>query len=367
MSETISAIVVHKSMTKNEWESSDIILPQGQLVYESDTGHSKFGDGKNRYADLIYQGGPPGPQGPPGKTGEQGPPGPAGKPGTTDYNQLQNKPNLDALHTKKETDSKITKLASSKADKSAVYLKAESKIELDKKLSLTGGVMTGQLRLKPNSGIKHSSSVGGAINIDMSKSTGAAMVMYTNKDTTDGPLMILRSDKDTFDQSAQFVDYSGKTNAVNIVMRQPSAPNFSSALNITSANEGGSAMQIRGIEKALGTLKITHENPSLGADYDENAAALSIDIVKKANGAGTAAQGIYINSTSGTTGKLLRIRNENKDKFYVNPDGGFWSCANSTVAGNLTVNDPTSEKHAATKKYVDEKIAELKKLIQKTD
>ncbi|HEK9763131.1 TPA: hyaluronoglucosaminidase, partial [Streptococcus equi subsp. equi] len=302
--------------------------------------------------DLIYQGGPP---------------GPAGKPGTTDYNQLQNKPNLDAFAQKKETDSKITKLASSKADKSAVYLKAESKIELDKKLSLTGGVMTGQLRLKPNSGIKHSSSVGGAINIDMSKSTGAAMVMYTNKDTTDGPLMILRSDKDTFDQSAQFVDYSGKTNAVNIVMRQPSAPNFSSALNITSANEGGSAMQIRGIEKALGTLKITHENPSLGADYDENAAALSIDIVKKANGAGTAAQGIYINSTSGTTGKLLRIRNENKDKFYVNPDGGFWSCANSTVAGNLTVNDPTSEKHAATKKYVDEKIAELKKLIQKTD
>ncbi|CRR07773.1 hyaluronoglucosaminidase [Streptococcus equi] len=352
MSETISAIVVHKSMTKNEWESSDIILPQGQLVYESDTGHSKFGDGKNRYVDLIYQGGPP---------------GPAGKPGTTDYNQLQNKPNLDAFAQKKETDSKITKLASSKADKSAVYLKAESKIELDKKLSLTGGVMTGQLRLKPNSGIKHSSSVGGAINIDMSKSTGAAMVMYTNKDTTDGPLMILRSDKDTFDQSAQFVDYSGKTNAVNIVMRQPSAPNFSSALNITSANEGGSAMQIRGIEKALGTLKITHENPSLGADYDENAAALSIDIVKKANGAGTAAQGIYINSTSGTTGKLLRIRNENKDKFYVNPDGGFWSCANSTVAGNLTVNDPTSEKHAATKKYVDEKIAELKKLIQKTD
>lgn len=86
MSETISAIVVHKSMTKNEWESSDIILPQGQLVYESDTGHSKFGDGKNRYADLIYQGGPPGaqgPQGPAGETGPQGPPGPPGQRGET--------------------------------------------------------------------------------------------------------------------------------------------------------------------------------------------------------------------------------------------------------------------------------------------
>ncbi|WP_253952609.1 collagen-like protein [Streptococcus equi] len=79
-------MVVHKSMTKNEWESSDIILPQGQLVYESDTGHSKFGDGKNRYADLIYQGGPPGPpgpQGPTGKTGDQGPPGPTGQRGET--------------------------------------------------------------------------------------------------------------------------------------------------------------------------------------------------------------------------------------------------------------------------------------------
>lgn len=86
MSETISAIVVHKSMTKNEWELSDIILPQGQLVYESDTGHSKFGDGKNRYADLIYQGGPPGPQGPQGLSGDRGPigqTGPQGKQGVS--------------------------------------------------------------------------------------------------------------------------------------------------------------------------------------------------------------------------------------------------------------------------------------------
>ncbi|ESA44425.1 hyaluronidase protein HylP domain protein, partial [Streptococcus pyogenes GA40468] len=90
-------------------------------------------------------------------------------------------------------------------------------------------------------------------------------------------------------------------------------------------------------EEALGTLKITHENPSLKANYDKNAAALSIDIVKKTNGAGTAAQGIYINSTSGTTGKLLRIRNKNEDKFYVNPDGGFHSYADSIVNGNLTV------------------------------
>ncbi len=327
--EVISARVRHKGMTKSEWESSDVILLEGEIGLETDTGYAKFGDGKNRFSKLKYL----------------------------------NKPDLDAFAQKKETDNKIAKLESIKADKDTVYLKAESKKELDKKMNLTGGTMTGQLQFKPNSHIKHSSSTGGAINIDMSKSAGAAMVMYTNKDTTDGPLMILRSDKDTFDQSAQFVDYSGKTNAVNIVMRQPSTPNFSSALNITSANEGGSAMQIRGIERALGTLKITHENPNVDAKYDENAAALSIDIVKKTNGAGTAAQGIYINSTSGTTGKLLRIRNLNDDKFYVKPDGGFYAKETSQIDGNLKLKDPIANDHAATKAYVDSEVKKLKELL----
>ncbi|HER5541870.1 hyaluronidase HylP [Streptococcus pyogenes] len=340
MSENIPLRVQFKRMTASEWARSDVILLESEIGFETDTGFARAGDGHNRFSDLGYI-------------------------SPLDYNLLTNKPNIDGLATKVETAQKLQQ----KADKETVYTKAESKQELDKKLNLKGGVMTGQLQFKPNkSGIKPSSSVGGAINIDMSKSEGAGVVVYSNNDTSDGPLMSLRTGKETFNKSALFVDYSGKTNAVNIAMRQPSTPNFSSALNITSGNENGSAMQLRGSEKALGTLKITHENPNVEANYDENAAALSIDIVKKQKGGkGTAAQGIYINSTSGTAGKMLRIRNENKDKFYVNPDGGFWSCANSTVTGNLTVKDPTSEKHAATKKYVDEKIAELKKLIQKTD
>ncbi|HEP2214341.1 TPA: hyaluronidase HylP [Streptococcus pyogenes] len=340
MSENIPLRVQFKRMKAAEWARSDVILLESEIGFETDTGFARAGDGHNRFSDLGYI-------------------------SPLDYNLLTNKPNIDGLATKVETAQKLQQ----KADKETVYTKAESKQELDKKLNLKGGVMTGQLQFKPNkSGIKPSSSVGGAINIDMSKSEGAGVVVYSNNDTSDGPLMSLRTGKETFNQSALFVDYSGKTNAVNIAMRQPSTPNFSSALNITSGNENGSAMQLRGSEKALGTLKITHENPNVEANYDENAAALSIDIVKKQKGGkGTAAQGIYINSTSGTAGKMLRIRNENKDKFYVNPDGGFWSCANSTVTGNLTVKDPTSEKHAATKKYVDEKIAELKKLIPKTD
>ncbi|HES9201103.1 hyaluronidase HylP [Streptococcus pyogenes] len=339
MAENIPLRVQFKRMSADEWARSDVILLESEIGFETDTGFARAGDGHNRFSDLRYI-------------------------SPLDYNLLTNKPNIDGLATKVETAQKLQQ----KADKETVYTKAESKQELDKKLNLKGGVMTGQLQFKPNkSGIKPSSSVGGAINIDMSKSEGAGVVVYSDNDTSDGPLMSLRTGKETFNQSALFVDYKGTTNAVNIAMRQPTTPNFSSALNITSGNENGSAMQLRGSEKALGTLKITHENPSIGADYDKNAAALSIDIVKKTNGAGTAAQGIYINSTSGTTGKMLRIRNKNKDKFYVNPDGGFHSYADSIVDGNLTVKDPTSGKHAATKDYVDKKFDELKKLIQKTD
>ncbi|HES2821498.1 TPA: hyaluronidase HylP, partial [Streptococcus pyogenes] len=300
------------------------------------TGFARAGDGHNRFSDLGYI-------------------------SPLDYNLLTNKPNIDGLATKVETAQKLQQ----KADKETVYTKAESKQELDKKLNLKGGVMTGQLKFKPAATVAYSSSTGGAVNIDLSSSRGAGVVVYSNNDTSDGPLMSLRTGKETFNKSALFVDYSGKTNAVNIAMRQPSTPNFSSALNITSGNENGSAMQLRGSEKALGTLKITHENPSIGADYDKNAAALSIDIVKKTNGAGTAAQGIYINSTSGTTGKLLRIRNLSDDKFYVKSDGGFYAKETSQIDGNLKLKDPTANDHAATKAYVDKAISELKKLILK--
>ncbi|HER5563698.1 TPA: hyaluronidase HylP [Streptococcus pyogenes] len=336
MSENIPLRVQFKRMTASEWARSDVILLESEIGFETDTGFVRAGDGHNRFSELGYI-------------------------SPLDYNLLTNKPNIDGLATKVETAQKLQQ----KADKETVYTKAESKQELDKKLNLKGGVMTGQLKFKPAATVAYSSSTGGAVNIDLSSTRGAGVVVYSDNDTSDGPLMSLRTGKETFNQSALFVDYKGTTNAVNIAMRQPTTPNFSSALNITSGNENGSAMQLRGSEKALGTLKITHENPSIGADYDKNAAALSIDIVKKTNGAGTAAQGIYINSTSGTTGKLLRIRNLSDDKFYVKSDGGFYAKETSQIDGNLKLKDPTANDHAATKAYVDKAISELKKLILK--
>ncbi|HEQ9951948.1 TPA: hyaluronidase HylP [Streptococcus pyogenes] len=335
MAENIPLRVQFKRMTASEWARSDVILLESEIGFETDTGFARAGDGHNRFSDLGYI-------------------------SPLDYNLLTNKPNIDGLATKVETAQKLQQ----KADKETVYTKAESKQELDKKLNLKGGVMTGQLKFKPAATVAYSSSTGGAVNIDLSSSRGAGVVVYSNNDTSDGPLMSLRTGKETFNKSALFVDYSGKTNAVNIAMRQPSTPNFSSALNITSGNENGSAMQLRGSEKALGTLKITHENPNVEANYDENAAALSIDIVKKQKGGkGTAAQGIYINSTSGTTGKLLRIRNLNDDKFYVKPDGGFYAKETSQIDGNLKLKDPIANDHAATKAYVDSEVKKLKELL----
>ncbi|WP_458646600.1 hyaluronate lyase N-terminal domain-containing protein, partial [Streptococcus pyogenes] len=52
--EVISARVRHKGMTKSEWESSDVILLEGEIGLETDTGYAKFGDGKNRFSKLKY-------------------------------------------------------------------------------------------------------------------------------------------------------------------------------------------------------------------------------------------------------------------------------------------------------------------------
>ena len=52
------------------------------------------------------------------------------------------------------------------------------------------------------------------------------------------------------------------------------------ALNIVSANAAFSACEVSGHESSHGTLKISHVNPGPGPGSDENAAALSIDLVE---------------------------------------------------------------------------------------
>jgi hypothetical protein len=84
------------------------------------------------------------------------------------------------------------------------------------------------------------------------------------------------------------------------------------ALNVVSSNTAFSACEVSGHETGHGTLKISHVNPSSDPAADANAAALSIDL-QAGNASGTAAQGIFLKSTTGgTTGKIIN---------YVDPTG----------------------------------------------
>lgn len=75
MSERVPIRVQHKRMTKEEWSGSSVILLEGELGVESDTGYVKVGDGQRSFADLAYMSGPKGDRGEPGQTGERGPKG----------------------------------------------------------------------------------------------------------------------------------------------------------------------------------------------------------------------------------------------------------------------------------------------------
>jgi hypothetical protein len=83
-------------------------------------------------------------------------------------------------------------------------------------------------------------------------------------------------------------------------------------LNVVSANAAFSACEVSGHETGHGTLKISHVNPGPSQASDANAAAISIDL-QGGRAGGTAAQGIFLKSTTGgTLGKILN---------YVDPAG----------------------------------------------
>ena len=72
MTETIPIRVQHKRMTASEWADSSLILLDGELGVESNTGRIKVGNGHDLYSKLLYLTGPKGDR---GERGEQGPKG----------------------------------------------------------------------------------------------------------------------------------------------------------------------------------------------------------------------------------------------------------------------------------------------------
>lgn len=72
MTETIPVRVQHKRMSASDWASSTLVLLDGELGIESDTGKVKVGNGRDRFSALQYLTGPKGDRGDRGETGPRG-------------------------------------------------------------------------------------------------------------------------------------------------------------------------------------------------------------------------------------------------------------------------------------------------------
>jgi hyaluronoglucosaminidase len=72
MTETIPIRVQHKRMSARDWASSTLVLLDGELGIESDTGKVKVGNGRDRFSALQYLTGPKGDRGERGETGPRG-------------------------------------------------------------------------------------------------------------------------------------------------------------------------------------------------------------------------------------------------------------------------------------------------------
>jgi Hyaluronidase protein (HylP) len=96
------------------------------------------------------------------------------------------------------------------------------------------------------------------------------------------------------------------------------------SLNVVSINTAFSACEVSGHESGHGTLKISHVNPGPGPTSDANAAAVSIDL-QAGNAGSTAAQGIFVKSTTGgTAGKIINyVDSTGVTIFALLPDGSL--------------------------------------------
>lgn len=72
MTETIPVRVQHKRMSASDWASSTLVLLDGELGIESDTGKVKVGNGRDHFSALQYLTGPKGDRGERGETGPRG-------------------------------------------------------------------------------------------------------------------------------------------------------------------------------------------------------------------------------------------------------------------------------------------------------
>lgn len=201
-------------------------------------------------------------------------------------------------------------------------------------VSIVNAGTAASLFIDPNGNSSVSTSTGGAVLIENTGNLGSALVIYSNAgaSTSGARLLSLRADNVLFDQAVMAISNDGTGAALSIngtggtgvgvtISTAGTGSNHSLGVNytgtsataaagsFTSTNTAFTALQVSGHEFGHGTIKVSHVGD--GISSDANASAHSIDLQNSDGGTGTtAAQGIFITSTTGgTTGKLLNLRN----------------------------------------------------------
>lgn len=170
----------------------------------------------------------------------------------------------------------------------------------------------GQIKVIADGNKSASVVSGGLVNLNNDGSTGAGLVVYTNRGAdAAGRLAVFKSDNAANDQSVVRIENDGTSPALDI--NQTIANNTAAvALNIVSANVGDTTLGVSGVETARGTVKVTHT----GTGSDANASAISIDMA----GAGTLAQGIfmdYTNAAPGANVPMVNLRHSGTERFKL--------------------------------------------------
>jgi len=224
-------------------------------------------------------------------------------------------------------------------------------------------VEANSIKLTPKQNKSASASVGGALYIDNSSSTGVGLGVFSTQASPSGRLAYFRANNASFSQSVLRVENAGTGAGIDLsstgtgvgvqvaaaggategskhalgVSLTNTGSTTSCAGSFTSANTAHSCLQLTGNETGRGTLKISHVGQS--GSTDANASAISIDLDATA---GTAAQGIFIDSTggSGTTGNLIEVRNNAVNRFRISSAGNaIMGCPTSAYASGSMWNN----------------------------
>jgi len=194
--------------------------------------------------------------------------------------------------------------------------------------SLTNDSTAAAIAITQTGTTSSSSSVGGAINLNNTDNPGAGFIIYSAHAAPTGRLFSVRANSATFDQPCIYGETIGTSYCAKFSHNGQHADAANCVL-VESTNEQDSSLGVTGYESGRGTIKVTHNKPAVS---DANASCVSLDIA----GAGTAAKGLFIDSSGGTTGDLVDIRNQNDARFTVTSTGSMGR--RGSVVGILDAN-----------------------------